>query len=553
MNISDAQKAEELKAAANASFQGWFSWDKIHIIERRALPEFFDGKSLSRTPKVYKEYRDFIVNRYREHPQRSLTYSEVRKMLVGDVNLIRKVFDCIEYWGLINNHTAHENKQQMVVAESAHASPVSGNIPPGIRIVYPCKIVHPKGQVASTERPAGTLNLASHKDLLTGWSPVSIPAMSADESVDRLASQSCSNCGVIDQSKWFENKKKTGFILCEACFSAGDGYLRDDFTLAETAEELEEPDLLWNKEEVLRLLEAIAKHGENWDHVAFHVGAKSKAECILQFMKLPFGDQFCSSSVGLEALPSSRSTDESVMKKTNVEQRDGKGGMEALEMYDNEELLESIEDANGPPFKWRHLNTLADSSNPILAQVALLSAMVGPRVAAAAAQAALMAISEEDPVAAQFLSATQPIHKDSLLTTSNSLFSKDNLKADEQQKEEVVMRNEENLQSSRAGEVDTSSSKDLPSTTQIRAAIATAIGAVAGNAKLLADQEERETEYLMATIIENQLKKLESKVQHFEELEHLLEVDHNYVERAQMEVLADWIRFSNFNYSTGPA
>ena len=51
-----------------------------------------------------------------------------------------------------------------------------------------------------------------------------------------------------------------------------------------------------------------------------------------------------------------------------------------------------------------------------------------------------------------------------------------------------------------------SSQQALPSATQIRAGIATAIGAVAANAKLLADQEEREIEYLMATIIDNQVK-----------------------------------------------
>lgn len=40
----------------------------------------------------------------------------------------------------------------------------------------------------------------------------------------------------------------------------------------------------------------------------------------------------------------------------------------------------------------------ADASNPILSQVAFLSAVVGPRVAAAAAQAALGALCAEVPV-----------------------------------------------------------------------------------------------------------------------------------------------------------
>ena len=31
----------------------WFSYDEIHDIERRTLPEFFDGKSPSKTPEMF--------------------------------------------------------------------------------------------------------------------------------------------------------------------------------------------------------------------------------------------------------------------------------------------------------------------------------------------------------------------------------------------------------------------------------------------------------------------------------------------------------------------
>lgn len=40
---------------------------------------------------------------------------------------------------------------------------------------------------------------------------------------------------------------------------------------------------------------------------------------------------------------------------------------------------------------------------------------------------------------------------------------------------------------------------------RVRAAVATALGAIAAHAKLLADQEEREIEHLMASIIDMQV------------------------------------------------
>lgn len=48
---------------------------------------------------------------------------------------------------------------------------------------------------------------------------------------------------------------------------------------------------------------------------------------------------------------------------------------------------------------------------------------------------------------------------------------------------------------------------DIPLTLRLRAAIATALGAAAAHAKLLADQEDQEIENLMATIIESQVSK----------------------------------------------
>lgn len=47
----------------------WFDMDTIHEIEMNSLPEFFCGKYPSKTPQVYKEYRNFIISLYRENPQ----------------------------------------------------------------------------------------------------------------------------------------------------------------------------------------------------------------------------------------------------------------------------------------------------------------------------------------------------------------------------------------------------------------------------------------------------------------------------------------------------
>ena len=51
----------------------WFKIDEIHEIEQKALPEFFCGKFPGKTPEVYKDYRNYIINLYRENLNTYLT------------------------------------------------------------------------------------------------------------------------------------------------------------------------------------------------------------------------------------------------------------------------------------------------------------------------------------------------------------------------------------------------------------------------------------------------------------------------------------------------
>lgn len=47
------------------SYSAWFDYSSIHIIEKRALPEFFNAKNKSKTPEIYISYRNFMIDTYR--------------------------------------------------------------------------------------------------------------------------------------------------------------------------------------------------------------------------------------------------------------------------------------------------------------------------------------------------------------------------------------------------------------------------------------------------------------------------------------------------------
>ena len=114
-NESQEQTKDSIESAARAhlisqgkqpiilpSYSTWFDMHQISHIEKKALPEFFNSRNRSKTPAVYKDYRDFMINTYRLNPQEYLTVTACRRNLAGDVCAIMRVHALLEQWGLIN-------------------------------------------------------------------------------------------------------------------------------------------------------------------------------------------------------------------------------------------------------------------------------------------------------------------------------------------------------------------------------------------------------------------------------------------------------------------
>lgn len=84
------------------SYSTWFDMHTINNIEKKGLPEFFNSRNRSKTPAIYKDYRDFMINTYRLNPIEYLTVTACRRNLAGDVCAIMRVHSFLEQWGIIN-------------------------------------------------------------------------------------------------------------------------------------------------------------------------------------------------------------------------------------------------------------------------------------------------------------------------------------------------------------------------------------------------------------------------------------------------------------------
>lgn len=142
------------------------------------------------------------------------------------------------------------------------------------------------------------------------------------------------------------------------------------------------------------------------------------------------------------------------------------------------------------------------TGNPIMSTVAFLASVVDPRVASAATKAALDEYTKllDEP-------------------TSKTASAESN-----QQK-----------QTSQAATVDQPRTNDQ----NLATAAATALGAASVKAKSLAAEEEKRIKSLVTTLIDTQLKKLDLKMKHFEELEALVDKERDIIENQRQQLLKE--------------
>ncbi|KAF2311526.1 hypothetical protein GH714_024567 [Hevea brasiliensis] len=465
----------ELDLYTIPSYSSWFVWDDIHETERAGLREFFDGSSITRTPKIYKEYRDFIIDKYREDPSRRLTFTEIRKSLVGDVTLLHKVFQFLDKWGLINfgaNSTRYDDLER----EEADKYSVEDGPPNGVRVVAMPNSLKPLWVPQSA---AGNAEIVENGFKLT-----------------RLTSY---------LNVFGEQGRQKGFVCwncSESCDQSDTNILRDHFKLNDSVDSSTTHEAVWTEAETLLLLESVLKHGDDWDLVAQDVQTKTKLDCISKLIELPFGDLVLSSAY----------------INGNSSGLSGSNG-------------DAVDE--GPPLKRKRFASLSDAGSSLMKQVAHISTITGPDVAAAAAEAAVAALCDETSCPREIFNGNDEFPTNGLWPPT--VHSKPE-RAQQIEDSEIKERSTQSeAQETSPGQ------NEMPLTLRLRTAIATALGAAAMHAKLLADKEDQEIENLVTTMVETQLKKLHYKIKHFDNLELIMEKEYAELEDLKESLIEEQI------------
>ncbi|CED83904.1 swi snf complex protein [Phaffia rhodozyma] len=531
------------------SYSAWFNFATIAPIERRSIPEFFSNKNRSKTPQIYKDYRDFMINTYRLNPSEYLTVTACRRNLAGDVCAIMRVHAFLEQWGLINYQIDPDTKPSSLGPPFTGHFRVTLDTPKGLQPLHPG--IKPNTSspqpVASTSRPTtGSLNLDLRKQVyqttskglhrsITPTEGSTLASKNAGLNGSSVGGQqkaySCDTCGVDCTRVRYHSLKDAKYSVCPACYLSGrfpSTMFSGDFVRIDDAAFKHASTDDWTDQELLLLLEAIEMHDEDWTSISDHVQTRTRDQCILKFLQLPIEDPYLAAA--------SAETDLGPLKYAV-----GLGG--------NAEAL---------PF--------AKADNPVMSVVAFLASTIGPGVAAAAAGRAMGELTgdlkqiakkpEEGDSRADVSENKDESEKEKEGEQKENVDEEDKDKPREVVEGDVSMQDDEAVVGSPSKEIkeekedgqtttdqsDPVSVAPAPSRSALQQAASVSLSAAASKASVLASEEERQLQSLVSRLVAAQLKKLELKMAHFEQLEEMVEHERRAVEVARQNVYRERIK-----------
>uniref|UniRef100_A0A915JD80 SWI/SNF complex subunit SMARCC2 n=1 Tax=Romanomermis culicivorax TaxID=13658 RepID=A0A915JD80_ROMCU len=240
----------------------------------------------------------------------------------------------------------------------------------------------------------------------------------------------------------------------------------------------------WTDQETLLLFEALEMYKDDWNKIADHVGTRTHDECILRFLQLPIEDPYLESDGNEFA----KIKDElpSAMVEAHVE---------------NVKAAAKVTGRIDPKFGLSESGIAGVDENDSVEE------------------------KNENPSAADVTPAAAPYPADA---------------AEKETKMDATPVESEKLKEN----VDETAEKSAAEVEkQIQIAAAAALAAAAVKAKHLASVEDRRIKSLVAVVVETQMRKLELKMKHFEELEDILASERESFENHRQQLLQEKQQF----------
>lgn len=308
---SRAYLARQTKPVIIPSFAAWFDFEKIHEIEKKSLPEFFNNNSRFKTEKSYQDIRNFMIHAYRLNPIEYLTVTATRRNIAADVASIIRIHAFLEQWGLINYQIDPKTKPSLIGPQYTGHFQVVLDTPDGLKPFIPenAKLVNVEehknlpnggstninGDSIKTEK---SLDIPLNLELRRNVYDTTSDAIALNEQ-DKLTSSlntkqfTCYVTGNDTTDVRYHNLRTKDSISARAFKEGhfGSNFHSSDFIRLEKLQKQGDASP-WTDQETLLLLEGVELFEDDWDKIADHIGSRTKEQSISKFIQLPIEDKF---------------------------------------------------------------------------------------------------------------------------------------------------------------------------------------------------------------------------------------------------------------------
>ncbi|KAK2612875.1 SWI/SNF and RSC complex subunit Ssr2 [Conoideocrella luteorostrata] len=533
----DAKSKETVESAAREhliaqthaivlpSYSTWFDMNGIHDIERKAMAEFFNNRNRSKTPAVYKDYRDFMINTYRLNPVEYLTVTACRRNLAGDVCAIMRVHAFLEQWGLINYQVDAEQRPSHVGPPFTGHFKIICDTPRGLQPWQPSAdpiILEGKKnndtdkKVETTPTGKGGMNLEIGRNIYeanskgtsiskagskaNGEAPTTNGISVADDATaTSVAKVNCHQCGndctrVYYHSSHMDSNSKAKYDLCPNCFTEGRlpaNHTSSMYSKTEnpTYTSIVDRDAPWSDAEILRLLEGLERFDDDWGEIADHVGTRTREECVLEFLQLDIEGKYLDSEASISA-------------PTGLSMLGAQHG---------------------------HL-PFSQVDNPVMSVVGFLASLADPASTAAAANKSAEELKR---------SLRKQLNGNQI--EANGQSNGDDKDLHEFKGQGQSQQADESMDLDIRQEVTTTTTTTTTTKNSTLASIP--LASIGARAAGFASHEEREMTRLVSAATNVTLQKLELKLKYFDEIEAILRAERRELERGRQQLLLDRLSF----------
>lgn len=343
-----AYLARQTKPVIVPSFAGWFDFEKIHEIEKKSLPEFFNSNSRFKTEKSYQDIRNFMIHTYRLNPTEYLTVTAARRNIASDVASIIRIHAFLEQWGLINYQIDPKTKPSLIGPQYTGHFQIVLDTPDGLKPFIPedAKIINVEqdkqingggdedesnnvpngGDIEKTIKTEKSLDIPLNLELRRNIYDSTPDAVALNEQ-DRLSQSlstkqfTCYVTGNDTTDVRYHNLRTKNSISARAFKEGhfGSNFHSSDFVRLEKLQKQGDA-APWNDQETLLLLEGVELFEDDWEKIANHIGSRTKEQSIAKFIQLPIEDKYLikqlndKKSVSKDSQKTSSNTNDAVLK-----------------------------------------------------------------------------------------------------------------------------------------------------------------------------------------------------------------------------------------------